>query len=100
MKTHRTDGLSLTFGLIFVGIVAWWLLVQVVNVSVPNLGWVVAGTLIVLGLLGLVGALRGGRETEAPPPAATPPATEPTGADPTAADPTDVTLADDRPDRE
>jgi hypothetical protein len=61
MKTHRTDGLSLTFGLVFLVITVWWLTAQAVNLSVPNAGWFVAGTLIVLGVLGLVGALRAGR---------------------------------------
>jgi hypothetical protein len=62
MKAHRTDGLSLTFGLVFLAIVAWWLVARTVDLSLPHLGWFVAGALIVLGVLGLVGALRTGRE--------------------------------------
>lgn len=79
MKKHRTDGLSLTFGLIFLVITVWWLAAQTVNLSLPNAGWFVAGTLIVLGVLGLVGALRAGRggppqdEEIAPPEAAVSP---------------------------
>ncbi len=66
MKTHRTDGLSLTFGLIFLAIVAWRLVAGAYNVDVPNVGWFVAGALIVLGLLGLVGALRSARPAGPP----------------------------------
>jgi hypothetical protein len=57
VKRHRTDGLSLTFGLIFLGIVIVWLFNQAVNVDL-NAGWIVAVGLIVFGLLGLLGALR------------------------------------------
>lgn len=61
MKRHRTDGVSLTFGLIFILIAGWWLIAQSVDVPLPRVGWVVAGGLILLGVLGLVGALRSGR---------------------------------------
>ena len=69
MKVHRTDGVSLSFGLIFLAVVAWWLLAQVVEIRLPALGWLVAAGLIVFGIFGLLGALRSGR--------ADPPATEP-----------------------
>ncbi|MET7417771.1 hypothetical protein [Dactylosporangium sp. NPDC005555] len=69
MKPHRTDGLSLTFGLIFLGIVVVWLFNQAVNVNL-NAGWIVAVGLIVFGLLGLLGALRSDRSpTSSGPPA-------------------------------
>ncbi|MFV2087166.1 hypothetical protein, partial [Micromonospora sp. LOL_021] len=61
MKRHRTDGVSLTFGLIFILIAGWWLIAQSVDVPLPRVGWIVAGGLILLGVLGLVGALRSGR---------------------------------------
>lgn len=62
MKAHRTDGLSLTAGLVFLAVVAWWMLAGLVDLSLPHLGWFAAAALIVLGVLGLVGALRVGRE--------------------------------------
>lgn len=61
MKPHRMDGLSLGFGLLFVAIVAWWLLAQAFNLSLPHVGWFVVAALLVLGLLGLVGVVRAAR---------------------------------------
>ena len=66
MKRHSTDLLSLVFGVIFLGVAGWWLAGQYVTVNVPHLGWITAAVLIVLGVLGLAGSLRGER------PAATP----------------------------
>ena len=57
MKPHRLDGVSLTFGLIFLGIVVVWLFNQAVSVNL-NAGWIVAVGLILFGGLGLLGALR------------------------------------------
>jgi hypothetical protein len=58
MKTHRTDGLSLAFGLIFLAAVGWWFFGHTVDIALPQLGWFIAGALIVFGALGLLGALR------------------------------------------
>ncbi len=58
MKSHRTDGLSLAFGLIFLAAVGWWFFGRTVDIALPQLGWFVAGALIVFGVLGLFGALR------------------------------------------
>ncbi|SCL65127.1 hypothetical protein GA0070606_4088 [Micromonospora citrea] len=97
MKAHRTDIVSFAFGLIFVGIAAWWLLAQLLGLALPPVGWFLAGALIVIGLLGLMGALRSGRNaatgqgTATAPdgagPASAPPAPGASGA---AADPADV----------
>lgn len=69
MKAHRTDGVSLTFGLLFLGMVIWWLLAQVFDLALPAVGWFVAGALILLGVLGLFGALRSNRNAPPPEPA-------------------------------
>lgn len=61
MKAHPTDRVSLGFALIFLAVAGWWLVAQVANLQLPALGWFVAGGLILLGVLGLLGALRSGR---------------------------------------
>ena len=68
MKPHRTDGISLSFGLVFVLIAIWWAITQVVNVHLPAVGWMVAGALILFGAIGLLGAIRSGRRAEVPAP--------------------------------
>jgi hypothetical protein len=82
MKRHSTDLVSLIFGLIFLGVAGWWLIDRTVSISVPHAGWIAAGGLIVIGVLGVAGSLRGdrtaGRTDDRPdtpaPPIATPPA--------------------------
>ena len=61
MKAHRTDGVSLSFGLVFLFITGWWVLTQFVTLALPAVGWMVAVSLILFGLAGLVGAFRSGR---------------------------------------
>jgi hypothetical protein len=61
MKRHRTDAVSLVFGLAFLFIALWWLIGRSVSVGLPMLGWILAAALISLGALGLVGALRANR---------------------------------------
>jgi hypothetical protein len=58
MKAHRTDGLSLAFGLVFLAAVGWWFFGRTVDIGLPQVGWFVAAALIVFGVLGLFGALR------------------------------------------
>jgi hypothetical protein len=61
---HRTDLVSLFFGVMFLGVVGWWAAAYYLNWSVdwswnvPNMGWFVAGALILLGLLGLLASAR------------------------------------------
>lgn len=70
MKPHRMDGVSLSFGLIFLLIALWWALAQVITLQLPAVGWIVAGGLIFFGVTGLLGAIRSGRrDVPAPVPA-------------------------------
>jgi hypothetical protein len=64
MKPHRTDGVSFSFGLIFLLVALWWAVSRVVDVQLPAVGWLIAGALILFGVLGLLGAIRSGRRTE------------------------------------
>ena len=65
MKPHRTDGVSLTFGLIFLGIVIVWLFNVAIDLRIRQPGWIAAGALILFGLIGLLGALRSDRRAKA-----------------------------------
>jgi len=65
MKPHRTDGVSLSFGLIFLLVALWWALSRMMTIHLPAVGWLVAGGLIMFGVIGLLGALRSSR-TPAP----------------------------------
>ncbi len=68
MRPHRTDILSLVFGLLFLAVAGWWAAsfyldwVLDWSVDLPDLGWLLAGVLILLGLLGIVASLRRGRQ--------------------------------------
>lgn len=64
MKPHRMDGISLSFGLIFLAGAAWWAVSRVLTLHLPNPGWLVAGALILFGVVGLLGAIRSGRHGE------------------------------------
>jgi hypothetical protein len=66
VRPHRTDGVSLSFGLIFLLIALWWALSRVVTLHLPAVGWVVAGGLIAFGVIGLLGAIRSNRPSPAP----------------------------------
>jgi len=63
MTRHRTDGLSLGFGAVFLFTAGWWLIGRVVDLRLPHLGWLLALALIVVGVTGLARALRGGQRT-------------------------------------
>lgn len=57
MKPHGTDGLSLTFGLVFLGAAGLWLLARMVDLNAATVGWLVAGGVVVLGALGIARAI-------------------------------------------
>jgi len=61
VKAHRTDLISFAFGLLFLALSAWWLLAQLLGLVLPPVGWFLAGALILIGVFGLVGALRSGQ---------------------------------------
>lgn len=61
MKAHRTDLVSFAFGLVFLALSGWWLLAQLLGLALPAVGWFLASALILIGVFGLVGALRSGR---------------------------------------
>ncbi|WP_436523855.1 phage holin family protein [Actinoplanes sp. HUAS TT8] len=67
MKPHRMDAVSLTFGLLFLLIAAWWAVSQVITLHLPALGWTVAGGLILFGAVGLLGAISSGRREQPAP---------------------------------
>ncbi|RAO36147.1 hypothetical protein PSN13_02149 [Micromonospora saelicesensis] len=67
MKAHRTDLVSFAFGLVFLALSAWWLLAQLLGLALPPVGWFLAGALILIGVFGLVGALRSGRPNQPEP---------------------------------
>jgi hypothetical protein len=68
MKPHRTDGVSLSFGVLFLLVAIWWAVSRVADVHLPAAGWLIAGALILFGVLGLFGAIRSGRRADPPPP--------------------------------
>lgn len=77
MKPHRTDGVSLSFGLIFLLVALWWALSRVIDIHLPAVGWLVAGALIMFGIIGLLGAIRSGRPPAPQPATVAQPAPEP-----------------------
>ena len=77
MRPHRTDGVSLSFGLIFLAVVAFWAVTRFVPIDLPAVGWLVAGGLLLFGLVGLLGALRSSRRDAAQPPVQAEAAVEP-----------------------
>jgi len=83
MKRHRTDVVSLVFGLLFLASAGWWAVAYyldwTVNWNVPNFGWFAAGGLILLGLLGVAASLR--RDRPEPALAEGPALTQPAGWD-------------------
>ena len=54
MKSHRFDPISFTFGVVFIGL-AVALSIDNIDIAGPSLRWIAAGTLLVLGLVMLLG---------------------------------------------
>lgn len=66
MRSHRTDSLSLFFGLAFLMISLGYLAKVYLNLNLPAMGWFIAAGLIFLGIVGAITALVPTRKTEQP----------------------------------
>jgi hypothetical protein len=54
VKRHRFDPISFTFGIVFIGL-AVAMSIDNIDIAGPGLRWIAAGTLLVLGLVMLLG---------------------------------------------
>ena len=54
MKKHGLDAVSFAFGAVFLSFVAVWLGARLIDVDLPSVGWLLAGALILFGVLGVV----------------------------------------------
>jgi len=63
MKKHPLDMFSLIFGMVFLLIAGTWVIRQSVDIDLPNVGWFLAGALILAGVLGIASVIRGARTT-------------------------------------
>jgi hypothetical protein len=57
VKPHRTDLLSLLFGMAFLIAAGFWLTTRLVTLDAALIGWLVTGSLVLLGGAGLVHGL-------------------------------------------
>jgi hypothetical protein len=57
MKPHRTDVVSLVFGLVFLAAAGLWLTSRYVRLDASALGWAVVVVLVVLGVVGIAAAV-------------------------------------------
>ena len=58
MNRHATDVVALSLGCAFLAVVAVWALAKTVTIDLPSGGWLVAGLLVVVGVVGLTATLR------------------------------------------
>ncbi len=63
MHKHEVDAVSLTFGLIFLGIADAWLMCEAGAADVAGLRWFFPVLLLGAGAAGVVSSLRRGRRT-------------------------------------
>ena len=54
MKKHDLDAVAFAFGTVFLSLVAVWLGARLIDVELPSAGWLFAGALIFLGIVGVV----------------------------------------------
>jgi hypothetical protein len=71
-QRRRTDVVSLVFGLLFLCVAGSWAMDHFLNLSwrldwdLPHAGWILAGSLILVGILGILASLRQERVDAAP----------------------------------
>lgn len=66
MRSHRTDSVSLFFGLAFLMVAVGYLANVYLNLNLPRMGWFIAAGLIFLGIVGAITALVPTRKEEPP----------------------------------
>lgn len=54
---HRTDGVSLTFGVLFLAVAGLWLASQVASLHAVSIAWLAVGMLVLLGVAGIIGVV-------------------------------------------
>jgi|SoiMethySBSTD1v2_1073268.scaffolds.fasta_scaffold2383418_2 multisubunit Na+/H+ antiporter MnhB subunit len=57
MKAHRTDVLSLIFGLLFLAVAIGFTTQELLNIKLPDFGWFLAGGGVLIGLAIAITAL-------------------------------------------
>lgn len=58
MKRHEADAVSIGFGVVYLVFVGWWLLLQLIEFSLPSFGWFAGTVLVAIGVLGVFTVLR------------------------------------------
>jgi hypothetical protein len=58
----RPDLPAMIFGLIFMAFATWWFTTRGDGIGLPNVGWILAVLLILLGVVGIATALRNARD--------------------------------------
>ena len=58
MNTHKPDIVALVWGVLFLVVVAGWVLAKILEVDLPSVGWIFAALMLAIGAVSLVGALR------------------------------------------
>jgi hypothetical protein len=64
MKAHRTDVLSLVFGLLFLTVAAGFAAQDLLDIELPDIGWFFAGGGVLIGLAIAITALVPSRKEE------------------------------------
>lgn len=65
MNRHETDVLSFVFGVAFLVVATVWVVAKLLDISWLSVGWLFAGAMVVIGLLGVLSAFRPGHGRQA-----------------------------------